>query len=326
MLAARLARRLLVAGVTLLGITAATFAAFELLPGDPLASRIGPDTAARLDPEGRQALRAELGLDRPAFSRYVEWLSGVPRGDLGRSLRSGRPVAAEILSRAGATIELNLAALLLVVGLGLPVGWWMASRPGTAPDRAGGLTLLVLYAVPTFWLAVVLQNLLAVRWGLLPLYGRGSPTEDGTAGWLAHLALPAGCLALHQLAFFTRLTRNATLEALAAPHTLTARAAGLSPRRVLLRHGVRPALVPLATWLGLVVPSLITGSVLIETIFAWPGLGRFLVEAIRGRDGPVVLGLTVLVGALTVAGSLVADTVSAAVDPRPTAASGGSSP
>ena len=124
-------------------------------------------------------------------------------------------------------------------------------------------------------------------------------------------------LALHQLAFYTRLTRNATLESLGAPHALTARAAGLGPGRVLFRHGVRPALVPLVTWLGLAVPSLVTGSVLIETIFAWPGLGRLLVQAIQGRDAPVVLGLTVLVGALTVAGSLAADAAAAAVDPRP---------
>jgi peptide/nickel transport system permease protein len=317
MRAARLARRLLIAGVTLVGITLVTFCAFELLPGDPLASRIGPDAASRLTPESRDALRAELGLDRPAWVRYARWVGGLLRGDLGRSLRSGRPVADEIGARVGATLELNLSALVLVVGLGLPIGWWMASRPESPLDRTGGVVLLVAYAVPTFWLAVVLQNLLAVHWRVLPLYGRASLISDGPAGWLAHLVLPAGCLALHQLAFYTRLARNATLEALRAPHTLTARAAGLPPGRVLFRHGVRPALVPLITWLGLAVPSLVTGSVLIETIFSWPGLGKLFVEAIRGRDGPVVLGLTVIVGALTVAGSLVADAASGLADPRP---------
>jgi ABC-type dipeptide/oligopeptide/nickel transport system permease component len=316
-LAARLARRLIVAGVTLIGITVVTFAAFELLPGDPLASRLGPDAAGRATAQAREALTRELGLDRPAWERYASWVSDLARGELGRSRRTGRPVSEEIRARVGATLELNLAALLLVVGAGLPIGWWMASRPDTALDRLGGLTLLVAYAVPTFWLAVVLQNALAVRWPVLPLYGRGSIAEHGVAGWLAHLALPAGCLALHQLAFYTRLTRNATLESLGSPHALTARAAGLGPVRVLFRHGVRPALVPLVTWLGLAVPSLVTGSVLIETIFAWPGIGRLLVEAIQGRDAPVVLGLTVLVGVLTVAGSLAADAAAAAVDPRP---------
>jgi peptide/nickel transport system permease protein len=323
MRAARLARRLLTAGVTLLGITLVTFLAFETLPGDPLAARIGPDAASRLTPEAREALRHELGLDRPGWERYARWIGGLVSGDLGRSLRSGRPVSDEIGARVGATLELNLAAMLLVIGLGLPVGWWMASRPDSPLDRAGGVTLLVAYAVPTFWLAVVLQNLLAVHWRLVPLYGRGSLLGDGVGGWAAHLVLPAGCLALHQLAFYTRLARNATLEALSAPHALTARAAGLSPRRVLFRHGVRPAMVPLVTWLGLAVPSLVTGSVLIETIFAWPGLGKLFVEAVRGRDAPIVLGLTVIVGALTVAGSLLADVAAGLVDPRPTEAPGG---
>lgn len=322
-LTARAIRRLAIAGVTLIGVTLLTFAAFEVLPGDPLAARIGPDTMGSLAREGREALGRELGLDVPPWRRYTRWVGGLATGDLGHSYRTGRPVAEEIGHRIGPTLELNLSALALVLMLGLPLGWGMAARADSAGDRYGTLGLLVLYAVPSFWLAVVLQNLLAVQWQVLPLYGRASWRAAGPAAWAAHLVLPAACLAIHQLAFYSRLARNATVEALRAPHALAARAAGLSPSRVLWRHGVRPALVPVVTWLGLAVPSLVTGSVLIESIFSWPGLGQLFVQAVRSRDLPVVMGLTVLVGALTVAGSLLADAAASLVDPRPVREEGG---
>jgi peptide/nickel transport system permease protein len=177
--------------------------------------------------------------------------------------------------------------------------------------------LLVLYAAPSFWVALVLQNLLAVRWRLLPLYGR-TPPGDGASilVHLEHLLLPALCLALHQLAFFARLARNSAIAGWQSTHALCARAAGVPDGRVFLRHAIRPALVPLAAQLGLLVPAFVGGTVLMENIFSWPGVGVLLLSGVLSRDYPVVLGFAVLAGVLTVTGSLLADVLAQFADPR----------
>jgi peptide/nickel transport system permease protein len=313
----RLIGRLGAAAITLLGLCAATFLVLAALPGDPLAAFVPADHAAVLGDAERAALAEELGLDRPLPVRFAAWLGDVLAGDFGTSLRSRRPVTVELADRALATLELNGAALLVALGIGLPFGWSAARRPGGWWDRASAPLLLALYALPFFWLALLLQNLLAVQWDLLPLYGRTPAGPGAGAGArLAHLVLPAVSLALHALAFYSRFARNTALEGLGSRHALVARSLGVPEPRVFLRHGLLPSLVPLATLLGVVLPGLVSGSILVETIFSWPGLGYLFVQAVFARDVPVVLALTLLTGVLTVSGSLLADLLGWLIDPR----------
>ncbi len=307
---------------TAVGVTLLAFVVLTLAPGDPLAARSDAERGLALDPARRARIERELGLDRPLPVRYLRWLAGVCRGDLGTSWRTGQPVAREMAARFPATLELNLAALLLVLGIGAPLGWWMAARAGSGGERAAGLLVLGLYAVPSFWLALLLQQVLAVEWRVLPLYGRPPVGVAGLAGHLRHLVLPALALGLHQLAFYARFARDTALAGLGAGHARVARALGAGPLRVVLLHGVRPSLVPLATLLGLLVPGLATGSVLIENIFGWPGLGRLFLRAVLDRDLPLVLGLTLVTGLLAVAGTFLADLLAALADPRLRAGAG----
>lgn len=305
------------AALTLLALMLVTFTVFAKLPGDPFSAFANDPTSRGISLEERQILRQTLGLDEPLARRFGRWLASALQGDLGHSLRTRRPVAEELLHRLGPSLELGVSSLLLALVLALPLGWWLARRPGSLLDRVSFLGLIAIYALPVFWVAMLLQGLLAVRLGWLPLYGR-LPATGPTGAWvhLRYLVLPAGCLALHQLAFFARFARNTAAEGLGSIHALFARACGLGEARLTWQHGVRPALVSLVTLAGLLLPSLVSGSVIIETLFAWPGLGRLFVQAVASRDAPVVLGLTVMVGALTIIGSLAADLAGRWLDPR----------
>jgi peptide/nickel transport system permease protein len=300
-----------------------TYAALSALPGDPLAAFVAEEHRSALEPAQRAALMRELGLDGPFPLRFARWLGGVLEGDLGTSFRTRRPVAREIVERLGPTLELNLVAVALIAGIGLPLGWWAARRSAARGARWGSAALIALYAVPTLWVALVLQYLLSVRLGLLPLYGRTDPAGGGVGARLAHLALPAATLALHQIAFVTLFARDSAQAGFLSRHAHRARSAGLSERSIFARHGVRPSLVPLAALFGLMVPGLASGSVLIESVFAWPGLGTYFVHAVLARDLPVVMGLALLASSLTVAGSLVADALAGAADPRAAGAAEG---
>ncbi len=312
-----LPRRFAVAGVTVLGVTFAAFVALSAAPGDPLASRVAPEERRGLSPQEERELRTRLGLDRPVVLRYLAWSGRFLRGDLGESFQTRRPVADEIRTRLWPTVELNLAAFLVVTFAGLPLGWWAGRRPGRKIDRWSLVTFSLLYAAPSFWVALVLQNLFAVHWRILPLYGRTPPDGAASLGvHLQHLVLPALCLALHQFAFFARFARNTSASGWRSGHALCARAAGVPDIRVFFRHAVRPSLVPLAALLGLLLPAFASGAVLMENIFAWPGLGFLFWSAVETRDAPVVMGLTALVGILTVAGSLLADLLGQLADPR----------
>ncbi len=314
---ALLLRRLATGLITIVGVTLVTYLVLAELPGDPLAALTPIDQRMALSVDQRAQLRAELGLDRPVLMRYARWAGRLLGGDFGRSVRTRRPVFTEIRRRLRPTIELSVASLLLVTCIGLPLGWILAKRAGSRADTATSSLLLVLYALPSFWVAIVLQNLLAVSWGLLPLYGRTPAGGDpGLWGRLPFLILPAACLGLHQLAFYTRFARNTALDGINSVHALFARACGLREGRVMLTHGVWPSLVPLATLIGLILPSLVTGSILIETIFSWPGLGRLFYQAVLSRDTPVVLGMTVIIASLTIVGSLVSDLLASTLDPR----------
>lgn len=309
--------RILAALATLVGVTLLTFLVLAALPGDPLAAFVDPERAGRLSAEERARLETRYGLDGGLPERYLRWVGGVLRGDLGRSMRSDRPVTREIADRLVPTLELNLCATLFALVVGAPLGWWAARRPGGAFDRGSSTLVLALYALPFFWLAILLQHLLAVRWGIVPLAGRTPSVVDPTIGERAlHLVLPSFCLGLHMLAFYARFARNTALEGLVALHARVARLAGLRESRVFARDGVQPSLIPLATLFGLLLPALASGSVIVEQLFSWPGIGRLLVQSVANRDVPVVAALTLLAGVLTVAGSLLADLLTWAVDPR----------
>ena len=324
MSARRAAPQLAAAAATLVVAAFLTYAALAALPGDPLAAFVAEDQRMALEPAQRAALERELGLDRPLPVRFAGWLGGALAGDLGASFRTRRPVAREILERLGPTLELNAVAVALIAGIGLPLGWWAARRSAARGARWGSVALLALYALPTLWVALLLQHLLAVRLGILPLYGRTDPGGGGgPAARLAHLALPAATLALHQIAFVTLFARDTARAGFLSRHAQRARGAGLAERRIFARHGVRPSLVPLAALFGLMVPGLASGSVLIESVFAWPGLGTYFVQAVLARDVPVVMGLALLASGLTVAGSLLADALAGAADPRAAGAAEG---
>ena len=307
------ARRILLAGPTLLGVSFLAFLTLSVLPGDPLAAGAG----APLSAEAESRLRQELRLDRPVLVRYAEWLAGAAQGDLGRSIHTGRPVAGIVADAAPWTIALNLSALAAIYGLALPLGLLQARRPRSAWARLSEGGLLLASVIPPFVAALLLQGLFAVRLGWLPLSGTGE-TGTGLAapgGRMAHLVLPALCLALAGWAFATRYARGAFAEAVPASALAAARARGLRGPD-LLRHFALLLALPLVWLLGGIVPALLSGSVIVEEAFAWPGLGRLMVQAVLGRDTPLAMALLLLSAAAVLTAQLAIDLLQPALDPR----------
>ena len=303
------------------GAVAITLAFFLMraAPGDPLA-RLSDDRA--ITTEQAAALRARYGLDQPIGRQFARFLGGAARGDFGASIEHGRAVSELIVERLPASLLLGGTVLLVTFALGSWLGALQAIRRGTL-DRVLGTASLAAYAMPSFWLGLVLAWLIGVEWRLLPVGGMRDPflpeSASGAARWadvLRHLVLPAFTLACVNIGATMRHQRSAMLEALAHPFVRAARARGLDERRVVWRHGWRNALFPVVTLFGLWLPLLVTGSVFVEKIFAWPGLGALAADAIGARDYPLLMGATILVTALVIAGGLLADAAYAALDPR----------
>jgi ABC-type dipeptide/oligopeptide/nickel transport system permease component len=298
-----LVRRLALTLPVLLGVSTLVFALIHFIPGDPAQAMLG-ETASD---EDVQALRERLGLDRPLIEQYGAFLAGVARGDLGTSLRTNEPVATAILDRVPATLELAAAAMLVSIGIAIPLGVIAAVRRGTFVDHLATTLALTGISIPAFWLGPLLAIVFAVELGWLPVSGRGTP---------AHLILPAISLGTALAAILARMTRASLLEELREPYVQAARARGTSRTRAVLRHAFRNSLIPIVTLIGLQLGAVLTGTVIIETIFAWPGVGRLLVQAIGARDYPLVQGCVLVIGFTYVAVNLGTDLVLARLDPR----------
>ena len=312
-----LARRVLQAALTLAIALVLLFLLVHVLPGDPLA-REG-DRA--LTPQQTEALRARYGLDRPLAGQLLVFLGGLVRGDLGVSIEYGRPVTGLLLERLPATLLLGGTVLLLNFTIGVWLGVRQAVRKDSREDRWITTLSLAGYATPSFWLGLVLAGFVGVRWRLLPPAGMRDPLGSGTAlatalDVLRHLVLPAITLSAVSIAGAMRYQRSAMLEVLRLPYIVTARAKGLPEPRVVWRHAWRNALFPVLTLLGLWLPILVSGSVFVESVFAWPGLGSLAFAAVNNRDYPLLMGSAVLVAALVVLGTLLSDAAYAVLDPR----------
>jgi peptide/nickel transport system permease protein len=279
------------------------FLLIHVVPGDPVQQMLGE--GARV--EDVQQLRHALGLDLPALTQYGRYLAGLAHADLGRSFKYQAPVLQIIFERYPATLELAVVALLVCVAIGIPAGVLAAHRRGHAADRAVGLFTLLGLAVPNFALGPVLILIFSIEFGWLPVSGR-----DG----LLNFVLPAITLGAALAAILTRMVRSSMIEELSSDYVRTARAKGLSTRAVLFRHAFRNALIPIITILGLQFGTLLAGTIVTETIFSWPGIGRLTVQAISSRDYPLLQGCILVIAVSYVLVNLVTDFVYALVDPR----------
>jgi peptide/nickel transport system permease protein len=303
--------RLLQAVPTLLLASAAIFVLLRLVPGDPAIALAGPDAT----PETLGAIRHELGTDQPVLTQYLAWLHQLVVRDLGQSIQARRPVADLLGQALPATIQLIVSAMLLAVVLGGALGILAAVHRGRGLDLLIGAANAILIGVPSFWLGLLVILVFSVLLGWLPAGGRVDPLED-PAGAAQSLVLPAVVLGLGHAAVIARFTRSATLDVLNELYVQTALGKGLSRSRVVWRHVLPNALIPVVTVIAIQIGHLFGGAVLVETVFAWPGMGRLLVTAIMARDYPVVQGvIVVLVGAFIVA-SLCADLLYGVLDPR----------
>jgi ABC-type dipeptide/oligopeptide/nickel transport system permease component len=297
------ARRLALLVPTLFGVLVVTFLLLDVVPGDPVAEIVGE----RADSATIARLRAELRLDEPVHVRFGHYLGNVVRGDLGRSFVTGRPVAQDLRERFPHTVRLALAAMAIAVTAGIALGVLAAVRPGSAADRLAMLVSYLGVSFPVYWVGLLLILLFALTLRWLPPSG---------AGGLAFLVLPAVTLGMRSVAFLARMTRGAMREALTGDFVRTARAKGLSEGAVVWRHALRTALIPIITVLALDVGNYLTGSLLTETIFAWPGVGRYVLTAIAKRDLPAIQGAVLFLSLVFVLVNLVADLLYAKADPR----------
>lgn len=296
-------RRLLLTAPVLIGVATLVFSLIHLIPGDPAQAMLG-ETAS---PQDVADLRSRLGLDRPLTLQYVAFLKGLLGGDLGRSLRTDEPVAPALLARLPATAELALAAMVVALVIAIPLGVAGAVWRGTAVDHLATTLSLVGVSIPNFWMGPLLALLFAVELGWLPVSGRGT---------VAHLVLPSISLGAALAAVLARMTRATLLEELREPYVQAARARGASWPRAIMRHALRNSLVPVVTLLGLQFGAVLTGAVITETIFAWPGVGRLLIQSIGFRDYPLVQGCILLIAFTYVVVNLLTDLLYGLIDPR----------
>ncbi len=315
---AALWRRLLTGLAVVLGVVTLTFFLLHLAPGDPVELLLGPTAS----PEQVAAQRTALGLDRALPVQFAAWLARFARGDWGTSIGKGQPVRAVIGTAWPATVRLIGLSLLLSYVIGIAIGAVQGARSGSRIDTVLSVVTVTLFALPGYWLGLMLVMVFTYWVRVLPAFGAAGFDADFLTGWarladqLRHLALPLATLTLIGAPGAARFVRGAMIDVATQPFVTTARAKGLTPVQVATRHVLRNALTPVVTLLGLSLPALFSGAVFVEAVFAWPGVGRVLVEAVQARDYPVVMAATAVSAALVVAGNLLADVLAAWLDPR----------
>jgi peptide/nickel transport system permease protein len=298
-----LLRRLLLTIPVLFGVATLVFSLIHLVPGDPVQAMLGESAA----PQDVEQLRSKLGLNRPLYAQYLNFMRKAAVGDLGTSLRTNQPVSTIIAERMPATFELAAAAMIVALVIAIPLGVLAAVRAGTSIDHAATTLALVGISMPNFWLGPLLAIVFSVTLGWFPVSGRGTA---------ANLVLPAITLGAPLAAILARMTRASVLEELRELYVLAARARGVSRARAVLGHAFRNSLIPIVTVLGLQLGSVLTGAVITETIFAWPGIGRLLVQSIGARDYPAVQGCVLLIAITYVSTNLLVDVAYGFLDPR----------
>ena len=304
----------------LFGITIISFAVIHLAPGKPtdLETQFNPKVSL----EARERIARIYGLDKPLHIQYIDWLKRILRLDFGVSFVDSRPVIEKIGERIPITLGINLASIILILLIGVPIGVTSAVKEGSFYDRFMTVFVFVGFAIPTFWLALILMDLIGVRWGLLPISGIKSLEFEKFTFFekmidiVRHLTLPVFVSAFGGLAGISRYMRSNMVQVLKQDYIRTARAKGLSEKDVIYKHALKNALLPVVTILGLSIPGLIGGSVIFESVFSIPGMGRLFYESVMARDYPVIMGVLVIGATLTLLGNLLADISYAAVDPR----------
>jgi peptide/nickel transport system permease protein len=308
-----LIRRLLGAFPLLLGVGVLSFIFMQLAPG-------GPDTMyarlPRMTDEKLAAIRANLGLDDPLYVQLLKWLGNLLTGDLGTSYVQHRPVWRMIWDVFPNTVYLMTAGLLISLVVSLLFGIVAATRPYGPFDMVTAFVAYFGLAMPVFWFGLMLQILFAVELGWLPSAGMHDPRDSSFPDLLQHLALPAVTIAIGSIAAWSRYVRSSTIEAIGEDYVRTARAKGLPERAILSRHVLRNALTPFVTVVSIDIPLYLTGAVLVETVFSWPGMGRLFFDSLDSRDYPVLMGILMLGAVLIVIGNLIADVIYALLDPR----------
>ncbi len=315
-------RRLVLAVPLLIGITFISFLVIHLAPGDPVEMQVGELNPAA-GAQAKQMLRELYGLDQPLPVQYWRWLTRLARLDFGRSFApDGRPVLEKIGERLPVTLALNIVEMVIILVLAVPIGVLSATRQYSRFDKITTVFVFVGFATPDFWLALLLMILFGIQLGWLPISGLRSPTWEYLSFWkqqwdlVSHLILPLAVATFGGLAGFSRYMRQSMLEVIRQDYIQSARAKGLDERVVIGKHALRNALLPIVTILGLSLPGLIGGSVIVESVFAIPGMGQLMVQSVFQRDYPVIMGNLVIVAVLTLLASLVADVAYGLVDPR----------
>lgn len=304
----------------LIGITLISFFMMHLAPGKPTDA--ATDLNIKVSLEAREKLNQLYGLNDPLHVQYGRWITRLARGDFGTSFRDGRPVAAKIVERIPVTLGINLCALILTLLAAIPLGLATAARAGSRFDRGVTTTLLIVFAAPSFWLALLALGWFGVEWRWVPVSGLHSLLADRWPLWRQwldtahHVVLPVVILAIGDIAIYARYLRGSLVDVLRQDYIRTARAKGLAPRRVLYHHALRNGLLSMITLLGFAMPGLLGGSVILESIFGIPGLGRLFYDAVMGRDYPMIMGMVVMGAGLTLLGNLLADVAYAVADPR----------
>lgn len=315
-------RRLMLACLTLLLVTILVFGLMRAMPGSPLTLNL-EDTSRELRKEDIEQLKEQYGLNKPWYVAYVHWLGDLATGDLGDSFLTHKDVTVVIGERIGPTLLLSLTSMLLTYVLSMPMGLYSSVRHGKYDERTLSTILYMLYSLPSFVTALLLQSYLSYRLGWFPLKGMydsllfpqlSIPEKIMHVAW--HCMLPVFCYTYASWAYYSRFIRANMAEALQQDYVRTARAKGVGPLRVVMHHAFRNTMIPMATLIGLSFPALLSGSVILERIFTWPGMGQLFFESILNQDYNVIMGLTLVFSIMTLLGTLLADIMYAIVDPR----------